>query len=446
MKSIRTKLTIAMSLLAAAVLAFTGIVLMVNITVDYRSDFYTTVTAVLDRERLPKTADTESLVAFLDANDKGLQSGSDKNCYILKDGNVVSSTNEGGILRSTENLNTLINGGECRESELFSPVLDYGVYAGDGYAVYVTDTHNQLYSQIGSLGLHLIQALLLGVLLAVGISWVLSKRLTRSLRALGEGARRITEGDFSGIEISSADEIGQLAGVMNSMGAQIQKDYDEFEREERRRREFVANVSHELKTPLTVIKSYSQTLNEMEVDRDTAREFLSVIDSEVDRMTLTVSQLLQISRLEAGPDAAPEEVDLAKLCGGIADALALEIKAKALTITLSGGGKVICERAKAHTILTNIIENAVKYTERGGIEIEIEDNTVTVRDSGIGMTKEDAGHIFERFYRADKARGRKTGGTGLGLAIAKECADAIGAKITVDSKLNEYTSFTVEFK
>ena len=289
-------------------------------------------------------------------------------------------------------------------------------------------------------------ALLLGVLLAVGISWVLSKRLTRSLHALGEGARRITEGDFSGIEISSADEIGQLAGVMNSMGAQIQKDYDEFEREERRRREFVANVSHELKTPLTVIKSYSQTLNEMEVDRDTAREFLSVIDSEVDRMTLTVSQLLQISRLEAGPDTAPEEVDLAKLCGGIADALALEIKAKALTITLSGGGKVICERAKAHTILTNIIENAVKYTERGGIEIEIEDNTVTVRDSGIGMTKEDVRHIFERFYRADKARGRKTGGTGLGLAIAKECADAIGAKITVDSKLNEYTSFTVEFK
>lgn len=446
MKSIRTKLTVAMSLLAAAVLAFTGIVLMVNITVDYRSDFYTTVTAVLDRGRLPKSADTESLAAFLDANNSRLQSGSDKNCYILKDGNVVASTHEGGILESTENLEALISGGECRESELFSPVLDYGIYAGDGYAIYVTDTHHQLYSQIGSLGLHLIQALLLGVLLAVGISWVLSKRLTRSLRALGEGARRITEGDFSGIEVKSSDEIGQLASVMNSMGEQIQKDYDEFEREERRRREFVANVSHELKTPLTVIKSYSQTLNEMEVDRDTSREFLSVIDSEVDRMTLAVSQLLEISRLESGPSAAPEEVDLMRLCGGIADALALEIKAKALSLTLSGEGKVTCERAKAHTILTNIIANAVKYTEHGGIEIEVEDKAVTVRDSGIGMTKEDAEHIFERFYRADKARGRKTGGTGLGLAIAKECADAIGAKITVESKLNEYTSFKVEFK
>lgn len=445
MKKIQTRLTLAMSVLTAALLAFMGVVLMINTTVDYRRDFYKDVTAVLSRDRLPETVTEQSLEDYVLSNWNRISAGSDKNYYILKDSNVIKSSRQGGTLTLTDNLTALSNGGECTQSEILSPVLDYGVYAGDGYAIYITDTHNQLHSQIKALGLQLIQALLLGVLLAVGISWILAKRLTRSIRALEEGAVRMSEGDFSKIKVQSRDEIGALADVMNRMGEQIQRDYDEFEAEEQRRREFVANVSHELKTPLTVIKSYSQTLAQMDVDPDTSRQFLAVIDSEVDRMTDAVSQLLEISRLEAGKTAEKENIDLAALCREVADALTLEAQTKSLTLAVTGTGCVCSERAKVRTVLSNIITNAVKYTEKGGITVTVDGNTVTVRDSGIGMSREDMEHIFERFYRADKSRGRKTGGTGLGLAIAKECADNIGATISVDSKLSEYTEFKVEF-
>lgn len=445
MRKIQTKLTLAMSVLTAALLAFTGTVFMINTTADYRHDFYSDVTEVLSRDRLPAEINEETLEAYVLSNWRRLTAGSDKNYYILKDSNVIKSSYQGGTLTLTDNLSALQSGGECTESELFSTVLDYGVYAGDGYAIYITDTHNQLYSQIKTLGLQLVQVLLLGVLLAVAISWIVARRLTRSIRALEEGAVRMSEGDFSKIEVKSRDEIGALAEVMNRMGEQIQHDYDEFESEEKRRREFVANVSHELKTPLTVIKSYSQTLAQMDVDASTSRDFLSVIDSEVDRMTDTVSQLLIISRLEAGKKSEKENIDLAALCREITDTLSIEIKAKSLEVSHFGEGTVLSERAKARTILSNIITNAVKYTEKGGITITVEGNTVKVRDSGAGISEDDIPHIFERFYRADKARGRKTGGTGLGLAIAKECADAIGASITVSSKISEYTEFTVEF-
>lgn len=434
-----------MSLLTAALLAFTGTLLMINIAVSYTNDFYDDVKEVLRYDKLPHTITEQSLYEFMQSESERLNLNSDKNFYILKDANVVKSSFQGGTLTKTKNLDALVKGKECVKSHVFSTVLDYGIYAGDGFCIYITDTHNQLFLQIRTLALHLVQALLIGVLLAVGISWLIARRMTRSIRALKEGAQRMAEGDFSKITVSGHDEISSLAEVMNTLGEQIQHDYDEFEKEEGRRREFVANVSHELKTPLTVIKSYSQTLSSMDVDKDTSRQFLAVIDSEVDRMSATVGQLLEISRLEAGKRAKKESIDLLALCSDIGQSLMPSIQSKALEFTLSGEGTVISERGLVYTVLSNVISNAVKYTPSGSVSVTVDANKVTVRDSGIGIAQEDIAHIFERFYRADKSRTRQTGGTGLGLAIAKQCADLIGAKITVESKLSEFSEFTVEF-
>jgi two-component system sensor histidine kinase VicK len=249
----------------------------------------------------------------------------------------------------------------------------------------------------------------------------------------------MAEGDFSPISVDSRDEISSLCEVLNRMGEQIQSDYDQFEREEARRREFVANVSHELKTPLTVIKSYSQTLGSAQVDPDTQREFLQIIDNEADRMSDTVSQLLELSSLSRERLEEATDIDLKLLCEEIVKSL----DSKGLTVTISGNGSITRDKKRVRTILANIIENAIKYTEKGTVSINIHDNILTVKDSGIGMTEEECAHIFERFYRADKARGR--GGTGLGLAIAKESAELMGADISVQSVPTEFTEFTIEF-
>lgn len=445
MKKIQTKLTVAMSLLTAALLAFTGTLLIINIAVSYTNDFYDDVTKVLRYDKLPHTVSEDSLYEFMKSESDTLNQNSDKNFYIIKDSNVVKSSYQGGTLTKTKNLDAMLSGKECSRSRIFSPVLDYGINAGDGYCIYITDTHNQLFSQIRTLAFHLVQALLIGVLLAVCISWLIARRLTRSIRALKDGAKRMAEGDFSPVTVTTQDEMASLAKVMNRLGKQIQRDYDEFEKEETRRREFVANVSHELKTPLTVIKSYSQTLASMDVDKETSAQFLAVIDSEVDRMSETVGQLLEISRLEAGKRGEKEVVDLLAVCTDIRQSLLPEIQSKSLDVTLSGEGSITSERSAVYTILSNIISNAVKYTPSGYVAISVCGGKVTVRDSGIGIAKEDIDHLFERFYRADKSRTRQTGGTGLGLAITKQCADSIGAKITVESKLSEFTQFMVEF-
>lgn len=444
MKKIRTKFNAAMIMLAAFVLTFAGIVLIINITVDYRRDFYADVTPVLQSQNLSGDADT--ICRYLDSVWQSIADGTDKNYYIFKDGTLIKSNKSGGTLKKTDNLQLLLNGKAPKEAELFSGALDYGAVVDGGYVVYVADSMSALYSQIGNISWLLVQALSLGVLLAVALSFILSKRLTSSIRALEEGASRMADGDFSPIDRPSDDEMGRLCTVMNNMGAQIQKDYDEFEREEIRRREFIANASHELKTPLTVIKSYSQTLSEMEIDDDTRRKFLAVIDSEVDRMSAQVSQLLELSKLEEKISGDTVEIDLLVMCKKITDSLAIKTQESEISLSLNGHGTAVADYQKTYTIMSNIIENAVKYTNKQGkIEINISDNSVAVTNTGAGIEENDLLHIFERFYRADKSRNRQTGGTGLGLAIAKECADAIGATITAKSLPSEYTTFMVKF-
>ena len=444
MKRIRTKFNAAMIILAAFVLTFAGIVLIINITVDYRRDFYTDVTEVLQSESLDGNAD--AICGFLDSVWQSVNDGTDKNYYIFKDGTLIRSYKSGGSLKKTDNMQLLFDGKKAKEAEFFSFALDYGAVTKSGYVVYIADSMSVLMSQISNISWLVIQALILGGLLAVALSFVLSKRLTVSIRTLEEGAMRMAEGDFSPITVPSDDEMGRLCTVLNDMGAQIQSDYDQFEREEVRRREFIANASHELKTPLTVIKSYSQTLAEMDVDDATRKKFLEIIDSEVDRMASQVSQLLELSKLEEKTSGEAVEIDLFVMCKKITDALAIKIKASEIALSLKGKGKTFADCQKVYTIISNIIENAVKYTNTdGNIDININGAAVSVKNTGEGIPNEDITHIFERFYRADKSRNRQTGGTGLGLAIAKECADSIGAKITATSVPSEYTTFTVEF-
>ena len=219
------------------------------------------------------------------------------------------------------------------------------------------------------------------------------------------------------------------------------------------RKEFVANVSHELRTPLTSIKSYSETqLDGALEDRETAEHFLTVINSEADRMTRIIRDLLQLSSLDYQQTKWNFEkmslVDLVKSC---VERMRIEVDARRQTIecyVLNEIPEIEGDYGRLEQVAFNIIGNAVKYTPEGGnITVYVgriyNDVYFKVTDSGIGIPEEDIERIFERFYRVDKARSREMGGTGLGLSIAREIIEAHKGSINISSKVGVGTEVTV---
>ncbi len=221
------------------------------------------------------------------------------------------------------------------------------------------------------------------------------------------------------------------------------------------RREFVSNVSHELRTPITTVKSYTETILESgDLPPEMLRNFLGVIQSEADRMTRLVFDLLDLSRLDYDKENMPKEYfDLKALLRDITDKLSFEAESRGHTLSLSFAGNIpdfYGNRDRIEQVVTNIIVNAMKYTPDGG-EIKVSAGFIyssiyiKVKDNGIGIPEEDLPHVFERFYRVDKARSRQSGGTGLGLAIAKEIVGVHGGTITIDSGKDKGTLVTIQF-
>jgi two-component system phosphate regulon sensor histidine kinase PhoR len=241
----------------------------------------------------------------------------------------------------------------------------------------------------------------------------------------------------------------------NQIGALIVlNDITRLRRLENIRREFVANVSHEIKTPITAIKGFVETLREGATqDPQEAERFLGIIGKHVDRLDAIIEDLLSLSRIEQ----VEEKTEVALHEGSIREVLVTavqlcEAKAKEKNIRL----ELSCNKelkAKINAALleqavANLLDNAVKYSDTEGI-IRIEARqaedkvSISVRDQGCGIEKEHLPRIFERFYRADKARSRKLGGTGLGLAIVKHIAQTHGGHVTVESKPGKGSTFTI---
>lgn len=219
------------------------------------------------------------------------------------------------------------------------------------------------------------------------------------------------------------------------------------------RREFVANVSHELRTPITSIKSYTETLLDgASEDSDTTERFLNVINSEADRMTRLVKDLLQLSRLDNQQMSWNiEEVSLKEIVKNIVSRMQLEASQKNQKLESFIIGEIPnikADKDRLEQVVVNIIGNALKYTpDNGQITIYvgklINDIYVKVTDTGIGIENEALERVFERFYRVDKARSRDLGGTGLGLSIAKEIVEAQGGTINITSEEGKGSEVTV---
>lgn len=246
-----------------------------------------------------------------------------------------------------------------------------------------------------------------------------------------------------------ANEKGEVAGVIV-----VLQDITEQKKLDDMRKEFVANVSHELRTPLTTIKSYTETLIDGAIDeKNIAMDFLDIINSETDRMAFLVRDLLQLSRLDNNQyQLNLSRINLNDLVNETIrqNKIHAENKHQHLFYTPFEDDEASCvaDRDRINQVINNLISNAVKYSpEKAEIHVFASEDShfykITVKDTGMGISKEDLPRIFERFYRVDKARSRAMGGTGLGLAIAKNIMDNHGGTITVESEYGEGSAFTV---
>jgi two-component system, OmpR family, phosphate regulon sensor histidine kinase PhoR len=229
-------------------------------------------------------------------------------------------------------------------------------------------------------------------------------------------------------------------------------DITELKKLEQMRKDFVANVSHELKTPITSIKGFSETLLDGAMkDEDTLRNFLDIILKESDRLQSLIQDLLELSKVEkSGFELSLQKESISGLIEEILPILNERAREKGITLDVHNESPVLAEvdSYRLKQVFINLISNAISYTPQGGIvEVGVEDAgnhvLVSIKDNGIGIAQEEIPRIFERFYRVDKARSRNSGGTGLGLAIVKHILEAHEAKIEVESELNQGTTFKV---
>jgi two-component system, OmpR family, phosphate regulon sensor histidine kinase PhoR len=227
-------------------------------------------------------------------------------------------------------------------------------------------------------------------------------------------------------------------------------DLTDVKRVEQMRRDFVANVSHELRTPLASIKSVIETLQGGALeDRKAAQDFLSRADSEIDRLVQLVEELLELSRIESGEvPLARQPVEMAAVLAKAVERLRPQAEKQGLNLTLEVAPNlppIVGDAERLERVAVNLIHNALKFTPAGGsihVSADFVGGAVTVKvsDTGVGIAPEDLPRIFERFYKADRARG--IGGTGLGLAVVKHTVEAHGGTVSVQSELGHGSTFS----
>ena len=283
-----------------------------------------------------------------------------------------------------------------------------------------------------------------------------SRSLTKPLTDIITAAEEIKGGNYDReIIVSEDNEVGELGKILNSMSAKLKGDIIQLNKLQEIRKDFVANASHELRTPISSIRGFVETLLDGAYhDEEVSRKFLERTLSNVIRLENIVNDMLDLSKLEVrdkglslryfdvGEHVRPILSDFEEP----ANKKGLELKFES---SLPAEYKLFADPYQFEKAMTNLIENAVKYTENGYVKVSVEkvdkEVVVTVEDTGQGIKQEDLVRIFERFYRVDKGRSRQQGGSGLGLSIVKHVMEIHNGHVRVDSQLNKGSKFILTF-
>lgn len=318
----------------------------------------------------------------------------------------------------------------------------YAVKLNDGNILRVAKTTDSVLSTMMS-SFTLLGLLLIAIL---ALAFFVVEKQTRRLIA------PINELDLEHpLENVAYEELRPLLNRVDEQNVQIAKQVEELKQAELVRKEFSANVSHELKTPLMSISGYAEIMRDGLVQPQDVPEFAGRIYDEASRLTSLVQDIIEISKLDESRNMPLEEVDLYEMTQDICQTLMLPAKKKRVTVLMEGKSVTIQGvRHVLYEMLYNLVDNAIKYNKEGGyvkVLLAREKDGVrwSVEDNGIGIAKEEQERIFERFYRVDKSHSRKTGGTGLGLSIVKHGAALHHAKIVLNSEPGKGSKIVLRF-
>jgi heavy metal sensor kinase len=305
-----------------------------------------------------------------------------------------------------------------------------------------------LWNTLRTLEVILFLGLLIALTLAAFGGSVLAGRLLRPVAAITARAEKISAENLSErLPVHNPrDEFGRLAGVMNMMLARLQGAFD-------RLRRFTADASHEMRTPLTVVRSVGEVALQENLDAAAYRDRIGSMLEEVNRMTRLIENLLVLTRADSGSvPLGLVETDLVRLVERAAEDMRplAEEKEQRLTLALEGPAVVRADEATVRLALVNLLDNAIKYTPRSGtisvaLKMRGDDYLIEVTDTGPGIPDEHRDRIFDRFYRVEKDRASQTGGAGLGLSIAKWAVEANGGRIEWESREGRGSTFRLVF-
>lgn len=292
-------------------------------------------------------------------------------------------------------------------------------------------------------------------LVSLAFGYLVSRSITRGLSELMHGAEAIAEGNLEAhVAIKSGDEVEHLAAAFNRMADRLQQSASRQRELEQARRDVVAAVSHDLRTPLASLRAMIEAINDGVVsDEITVRRYMSVAQNQVQNLSILVDDLFELSQLDAG--VMEWKMEPSSLRDLISDTLeSLNVQATEKQIRLSGYVEpnvdpVLMNSHKVQRVLYNLVQNALRHTPADGsvvIEARPRENgrevQVDVIDSGEGIAETDLPRIFEMFYRGDKSRSRETGGAGLGLAIAQRIVQAHHGTLWVESRRGAGSRFS----
>jgi two-component system, OmpR family, sensor kinase len=332
--------------------------------------------------------------------------------------------------------------------ELLLHGLPYRASDGTQFIIEVAAPYNQIESVLRGLLLTFALGLPLIVALAIGGGYVLMRRALRPVDEIRQKAARITSRNLSERlpVVHTGDELERLAIDLNQMIERLEESFHQINR-------FSADASHELRTPLTVLQGELEAIAEKGRSLpDDVKDTIGSALEETQRLARIVESLLAISRLEAGEARVqPMCLDFAELVRITAEQMKLLAEEKHISMTCDETIPVDVEAdpSRLKQVVVNLLDNAIKYTPQGGsVSISVtrgDDRAILeVADSGLGISADDLPHVFERFYRADKARSRQMGGTGLGLSIVRSICQAHGGRVTVNSGEGRGSIFRVE--
>ncbi len=345
----------------------------------------------------------------------------------LEGNNVFHWSYDGGVIRSFAAV----------------PIISYGELIG---CVYMTEYDAEQGALIFALQRNIFVITLVLELAIIAFSVIFSRIHANRIRKVMRSIRTVRNGDYSHkLDLTGHDELNLLSNEFNDLISRLQIS-------ENKRNRFVSDASHELNTPLASIKLLSDSILHNDMDPDTVKEFVGDIGNEADRLNRMSQKLLTLSRIDHQVDNCTEATQIVPTIERVVRMLSPYAEENNITLNcnLKRDATVLIAEDDLYQVIFNLVENGIKYNiNNGQLTISLintaNDALIRIQDTGVGIPAESLGHVFERFYRVDKARSRSTGGSGLGLSIVRNILRKNGGKIDIESTVGVGTTVTVTF-